>query len=66
MRQHCCLKYENEVYTDLKKSLPRLGSIVHTKFGDGKVVSLGFLSGECTIELENKTRIVVGIDDCKE
>ena len=36
----CCLAYEKEVYSTLKKTLPKLGSVVETKEGLGKVVEL--------------------------
>jgi cell fate regulator YaaT (PSP1 superfamily) len=40
----CCIKYEDEVYTDKRKHLPREGQIVKTKNGDiGKVLKLNVL-----------------------
>ncbi len=37
-RLMCCLKYENEVYMELRKGLPDNGEKVRTKDGMGKVV----------------------------
>ena len=36
----CCLGYENEIYSELKKDLPKIGSIMETEHGIGKVVSV--------------------------
>lgn len=49
----CCLNYEDDVYTELKKNLPKVGTIVTKKEGKGKVVSLNVLKGTYQIELEN-------------
>ena len=37
-RLMCCLKYEQEAYTDLLKKIPKVGAIVNTPNGEGKVV----------------------------
>lgn len=62
----CCLKYENDTYADLRKELPKVGNTISTKFGSGKVVSLDILRGSCVVELDDKNRVVVDLDDCKE
>ena len=36
----CCLKYENDNYTEYKKDLPDVGSRVKTENGEGKVISV--------------------------
>lgn len=40
----CCLKYEDEVYEELKMLLPDLGSKVETAKGMGKVTDINFIS----------------------
>lgn len=55
----CCLNYEDDVYTELKKDLPKIGSIVSKKEGKGKVVGLNVLKGTYQIELENGNIIEV-------
>ncbi len=42
-RLMCCLKYEQDIYEDIKSRMPNIGSIVKTKFGDGEVVDLSIL-----------------------
>ncbi|MGL4973506.1 MAG: PSP1 domain-containing protein [Culicoidibacterales bacterium] len=40
----CCLKYENDLYEEMLKKLPDVGSIVQTPEGDGRVVGLNILN----------------------
>lgn len=39
-RLMCCLKYEYDQYENVKTELPKVGSMVVTSMGDGKVVGL--------------------------
>lgn len=36
----CCLKYENDNYTECKKGLPEVGHKINTEKGEGKVLSV--------------------------
>lgn len=36
----CCLNYENETYSYLKKDLPKIGTIIKTEEGTGKVIDI--------------------------
>ena len=40
----CCLAYENDTYSELKKDLPKLGSVIETSVGSGKVSSVNVLN----------------------
>ncbi|MGN1300236.1 MAG: stage 0 sporulation family protein [Clostridia bacterium] len=42
-RLMCCLKYEQEVYEDKIKKLPRVGAVVKTEDGEGTVASVEVL-----------------------
>lgn len=42
-RLMCCLKYEEEIYEELNKNLPREGDIIQTSLGDGEVLSVNIL-----------------------
>ena len=42
-RLMCCLKYEQEVYEDKIKKLPRVGAVVKTEDGEGTVASVDVL-----------------------
>ena len=50
----CCLAYEDNVYTDHRYCLPKQGTIVKTKDGKGKVVSLDILNKKFTVEIDDK------------
>ena len=50
----CCLGYENDGYTDLKKSLPKIGLTVDTPEGMGKVNDIDILKNTYTVDLGEK------------
>ena len=43
-RLMCCLKYENDNYVECNKCLPKVGSLIETDSGKGKVVSVDILN----------------------
>ena len=50
-RLMCCLKYENDVYMELRKGLPDNGEKVKTKDGMGKVVDTNILESKVKVRL---------------
>ncbi len=50
-RLMCCLKYEQEAYTDLLKKTPKIGAIVNTPDGKGTVVDLNLITGVLSVSL---------------
>ncbi|MCQ2546516.1 MAG: stage 0 sporulation family protein [Clostridia bacterium] len=52
-RLMCCLKYENEIYTELKKGMPNVGERIRTPDGIGLVTDVNILENLI------KTRLVV-------
>lgn len=50
----CCLGYENDVYSELKKGLPKIGSIVETDQGIGKVTSIDVFKRTYSVDLKEK------------
>ena len=50
----CCLAYENDTYSELKKDLPKIGLIADTSMGMGKVVDVNILKGTYKVDLEDK------------
>ena len=40
----CCINYENDVYTELRKNAPDIGDIVSTEQGEAKVLSCDVLN----------------------
>jgi len=51
-RLMCCLKYEQNVYEDLLKVTPRVGSVVSTKDGKGTVCDVSILKGTLKVKFE--------------
>ncbi|MFH1718683.1 MAG: regulatory iron-sulfur-containing complex subunit RicT [Planctomycetota bacterium] len=62
-RLKCCLRYEDETYTELKRRLPKKNTPVKTKHGQGRVVDGQILTQLVMIEYESGERMAVGIDE---
>ncbi len=52
-RLMCCLSYENDLYDEYKKDLPKVGSEVSTEEGKGKVISVDFFEKSYKVELDD-------------
>lgn len=50
----CCLSYEDDVYSCLRKELPKMGQIVKTPNGSGKVVSLDILKKKVFVSIDGE------------
>lgn len=61
-RLMCCLNYENEVYTEIKKNMPKIGSLIDTPDGKGKIIELNFLKKTCKVEYANKTTAIIEVE----
>jgi cell fate regulator YaaT (PSP1 superfamily) len=62
----CCLRYEDEVYVELQKSLPRRNSWVRVAEGVGKVVNVDLLLQKLVIEAVNGDRKIVHVSELLE
>ena len=74
-RLMCCLKYEEEVYTEKAKRLPKIGAIVKSEEGTGEVVSVETLKevirvkyqdGDDTFYKKHNVKDLVVIKDAQE
>ena len=52
-RLMCCLKYEQEVYEDKLKHLPKIGAVVQTEDGEGVVDSIETLKEIVKVKLKD-------------
>ena len=52
-RLMCCLKYEQPAYEERLKCLPKIGSLVMTPRGEGKIIDLNALTGNLRVSLFN-------------
>ena len=59
-RLMCCLNYEQTTYEDIRKRLPRVGSIVKTEYGNGEVI------GNSIVKEIVKVRIKKGDEEVVE
>jgi cell fate regulator YaaT (PSP1 superfamily) len=62
-RLKCCLRYEDETYTHLKQSLPRKGTLVQTKQGEGKVFDTQILTQLVVVEYENGEKAAYPLEE---
>ncbi len=57
----CCLNYEDQTYTELKKNLPSVGTMIESENGLGKVIAVDILRQTYTLEFSNKEIIEVTV-----
>jgi cell fate regulator YaaT (PSP1 superfamily) len=62
-RLKCCLRYEDQTYTELKQSLPRKGTIVRTRRGEGRVVDTQILTQLVVVEYENGEKAAFALEE---
>ena len=53
------LVLSDEIYSELKKDLPKIGSIMETEHGIGKVVSVDVFKRTYSVDLKEKGIIVL-------
>ena len=58
----CCLKYEDDTYSEMKKEYPPLGTIVKKDGNEGKVVLHNVFKKTYVIEKKDKTQVEVELD----
>ena len=47
----CCLKYENDIYQEMRKGLPDVNEKVKTEDGMGKVIETDILQGKVKVRI---------------
>ena len=58
-RLKCCLRYENKGYRELRRHLPRRGSICETEEGRGRILDANALTQTVRVRLEDSAGKVV-------
>lgn len=61
----CCIKYENEMYEDLRENLPDLNEYVMTKEGKGKVIDVQILKQKVRVLFKEGNVINFPISEIK-
>lgn len=59
----CCLAYESALYAEIRQRLPRIGMLVGTPQGNGKVVNLDILGEQCVVRLDEGGETKVHLRD---
>ena len=59
----CCLGYENDIYTELKKDMPKVGMVADTPQGMGKVVSIDVFKKTYSVDLKEKGIVTFSKDE---
>ena len=59
----CCLGYENDTYTELKKVLPKIGLVTDTPLGMGKVVSVDIFKKTYSVDLKENGIVEIAKDE---
>ena len=62
-RLMCCLGYEYDCYTDMKKNMPKCGKTINTAEGRGKVIRQNVLQGEIVVLLETGKEATIKTKD---
>src|SRR3954453_3442453 len=62
-RLKCCLRYEYDVYQELQRELPPIGSDIITSKGRGRVLAQEILVGQVLDEPQDVPRIVIAAAD---
>lgn len=64
-RLKCCLRYEDNTYTELKKRLPKRNAWVATKDGQGRVVDTQILTQLVVVEYDGGARTAWPVEEIK-
>jgi cell fate regulator YaaT (PSP1 superfamily) len=62
-RLMCCLTFENETYRKLKQEFPKIGKVVTTKNGPGKVTRHNVICNRLMVRLEEGGEVEISLDD---
>jgi cell fate regulator YaaT (PSP1 superfamily) len=62
-RLKCCLRYEYDTYEEYRRELPKTGSVVLTKQGQGKVLAQEILARKVLVSFEDGRRTLVDLAD---
>lgn len=65
-RLMCCLKYENDFYQEERRRAPKVGKVVKTAHGTGKVVEVNVLKSTVKVELSDVQQIELPYGEIKE
>ncbi|MFQ5576041.1 MAG: stage 0 sporulation family protein [Anaerolineae bacterium] len=59
----CCLAYEDAMYTDIRKTMPRPGTVVETARGRGTIKGLNILKESAIVAVEEGTKLELPVEE---
>ena len=62
-RLKCCLRYEDDIYRELKAKMPKKNAIVKTPNGEAKVLNMQYLTQLIVVQFEDGRREAFGLED---
>lgn len=62
-RLKCCLRYEDDIYKELKAKMPKKNAIVKTPSGEAKVLNMQYLTQLIVVQFEDGRREAFGLED---
>ncbi|MBQ18611.1 MAG: signal peptidase [Planctomycetaceae bacterium] len=62
-RLKCCLRFEYDTYEEFRRELPRAGSTVVTRTGQGRVLAQEILARKILVAFEDKQTALVDLSD---
>jgi cell fate regulator YaaT (PSP1 superfamily) len=65
-RLMCCFKYEYDTYLTMKRDMPKIGKIVSSEKGTGKVIRQNVLANKVTIQIEDGSEVEIMLDGIVE
>ncbi len=65
-RLMCCLAYEIDTYTELRKDMPKVGKRVVTPQGPGKVVQQNIIHQKIRVVLDEGKEVEAGVHEIRE
>ncbi|MFH1457026.1 MAG: regulatory iron-sulfur-containing complex subunit RicT [Patescibacteria group bacterium] len=60
-RLKCCLRFEQDLYTDLAKNLPAVNTRVRTDHGRGEIIGQNILKQSVKVRLDGDDKVIVEI-----
>lgn len=54
----CCLSYEDELYSELKKELPKINDVIEVDNKKGKVIKVDLLKKQVLVNIEDEEKVV--------
>lgn len=64
-RLMCCLTYENSTYRDLKSGVPKIGKLVDTPKGKGRIIRHNVIAARLAVRMEDGQELEFSVSELK-